>query len=244
MADFTVNSRFIVTGASSGIGKSVALLLNELGATVVAIARDQERLDAVKTKAATPEAVFLEVRDLGVDLDGLPGYVRSLAKKYGPFHGLAYCAGTFSVEPLRVVDVESLSATFAVNCFAPILMAKGFANQGANDGQGSAMAFVSSISGVSPFPGVAAYAGSKGGLIAAVRSIAKELAPAGLRANCVSPSLIKTGMAEDFPMRYAEGKYPFGLGMASDVAEMVVYLLSERARWITAQNYVIDCGSI
>lgn len=242
MIAFTSEQRFIVTGASSGIGEGVSLLLNELGATVIGIGRNQERLDGMKAKAKQPANIFLENKNLVEDISGLPGYVKSLKEKYGNFQGLAYCAGLSNIMPLRAVDVEMLQQMFAINYYAPVMMAKGFADKRNNNGSGSAMVFMASIGGVRTDPGMTAYAGSKGALIATMQSVAKELAPTGVRVNCVSPALIETNMADDVSRQYAEGRYPMGLGKVSDVANMVVFLLSQESRWITAQNYLMDCG--
>ncbi|WP_298069548.1 SDR family oxidoreductase [uncultured Mailhella sp.] len=244
MISFTADQRFLVTGASSGIGEGVALLLNELGAAVIGIGRNEERLLAMKEKARFPENVFLEQKDLAEDIASLPAYVKQLREKYGKFQGLAYCAGMGGIHPLRAVDLPTLHDIFNINYFAPVFMAKGFADRRSNNGKGSAVVCIASAGGVRCDPGMTAYAGSKGALIATMQSIARELAPAGLRVNCISPTLIETGMAGDIERAYAEGKYPFGLGQVSDVANMVIFLLSEQARWITAQNYILDCGGV
>lgn len=242
MISFTADQRFIVTGASSGIGEGVALLLNELGATVVGIGRNQERLDGMKAKARYPENVFLEQKDLAEDIGGLPSYVKALREKYGKFQGMAYCAGLPCINPLRAVDYEEIQRIFAVNYFAAVFMAKGFADKRNNMGAGSSMVFMASRGGVLTDPGMTAYAGSKGALIASMQAIAKELAPTGVRVNCVSPALVQTDMADEIALQYAEGNYPMGLGKVSDIANMVVFLLSEKTRWVSAQNYIMDCG--
>lgn len=244
MISFTADQRFLVTGASSGIGEGVALLLNKLGATVIGIGRNQERLNGMKAKADHPESVFLEQKDLTDDIAGLPAYVKSLKDKYGKFQGLAYCAGLDSIQPLRAVELGTIRNIFDVNYFAPVFMAKGFADKRINTGLSSAMVFIASGGGVHCDPGMTSYAGSKGALIATMQSIARELAPSGMRVNCVSPSLIQTNMANDIARAYAEGKYPFGIGTVPDVANMVAYLLAEQSHWITAQNYIIDCGAM
>ena len=77
MLSFSAEQRFIVTGASSGIGEGVALLLNELGATVIGIGRNQERLEGMKAKAKRPASVFLEQKDLVEDIAVLPAYVKT-----------------------------------------------------------------------------------------------------------------------------------------------------------------------
>lgn len=244
MIDFGAEQIFLVTGASSGIGERVALLLNELGATVIAIARRKEFLETMRTRAAFPERIFIEPKDLVEDISGLPAYMKILKDKYGKFQGMAYCAGLGEIKPLRSVDIETIHEVFNINYFAPVFMAKGFADKRINAGLRSSMVFLASCGGVRCDPGMTSYAGSKGALIATMQSVAKELAPAGLRVNCVSPSLIQTGMAGEIATQYAEGRYPFGIGSVSDVANMVIYLLSEQSRWITAQNYIVDCGAM
>jgi len=75
-----------------------------------------------------------------------------------------------------------------------------------------------------------------------MQSVAKEIAQMGIRVNCVSPALIQTRMADETSREYANGKYPMGLGTVPDVANMIVYLLAQESHWISAQNYVMDCG--
>lgn len=244
MISFNKEQIFIVTGASSGIGEGVALLLNELGASVVAIARREDKLESMKAKAKYPENIFIEVKDLAEDIEELPQYVKALKEKYGKFQGMAYCAGLGGIYPLRAVDMTTMQKTFAINYFAPVFMAKGFADKRNNTGQRCSMVFIASAGGVHCDPGMTCYSGSKGALIATMQSIARELAPSGVRVNCVSPTLIQTDMADETSQQFAEGKYPFGLGEVSDVASMIVYLLSEKAKWLTAQNYILDCGGV
>ena len=82
MINFNKEQIYIVTGASSGIGEATAILLNEFGATVVGIGRNQERLEAMKTKCKYPENMFLEQKDLTEDIEGLPKYVKSLKELF------------------------------------------------------------------------------------------------------------------------------------------------------------------
>lgn len=244
MIYFKPEQLFIVTGASSGLGEATALLLNNLGATVIAIARREDKLEELKANAHCPDNMFIEVKDLTRDIEGLPAYVKALKDKYGKFQGMAYCAGLGGIHPLRTVDMETMQKIFAINYLAPVFMTKGFADKRNNNGKGSSIVCIASAGGVHCDPGMTCYAGSKGALIASMQSIARELAPSGLRVNCVSPTLIATSMAGEIERQFAEGKYPFGLGEVSDVANMIVFLLSERAKWITAQNYIIDCGAM
>lgn len=243
MIRFTEEQIFLVTGASSGIGKATALLLNRLGATVIGLGRNGQRLAQLAREASFPDRMFAEQKDLTEDLESLSGYVKTLKEKYGKLSGMAYCAGIGSLEPLRIVEYAQLQKVFAIHYFAPILLAKGFADKRNRKGSRPALVFIASTAGVYGLPGMTIYSGSKGALIASLRGIAKELAPAGLRVNCVSPSLIDTELANDIARDYNEGKYPFGFGKPGDVANCIAYLLSDAAQWITGQNYIVDCAA-
>lgn len=129
MISFSAEQRFVVTGASSGIGESVALLLNRLGATIIGVGRNRENLASMKSKAAFPENIFLEQTDLTQDIAGLPAYVKSLKEKYGKFQGLAYCAGITQNIPLKILDFNASRKLFDIDYFAPVYMAKGMADK-------------------------------------------------------------------------------------------------------------------
>ena len=244
MISFNKEQIFIVTGASSGIGKTTALLLNELGATVVAIARREDKLKELQEECKNPENCHIEVKDLAEDIENLPKYVKELREKYGKFSGMAYCAGLGGIQPLRAVTYEQIQKVFAVNYFAPVFMVKGLLDKRNNVGEGTAIALIASAGGVKCDPGMTSYSGSKGALIASMQSIAREAAPNKIRINCVSPTLIETDMADDIARQYAEGKYPMGLGKPEYVANYLAFLLSEKTSWITGQNYIIDCGAM
>lgn len=244
MISFTSDQRFIVTGASSGIGEGVALLLNELGATVIGIGRNEERLAAMKAKAKYPENVFLEPKDLAADISALPDYVKALKNKYGKFQGLACCAGISSVMPLKGMVLSDVKRVFDIDYFSPVFLAKGFLDRRNNNGKGSSFVALASLAAVHPDPGMVAYAGAKSALVASMQSIAREVSNQGVRVNTLSPALIDTPMADEASRAYAEGRYPFGIGKIEDVASFVVYLLSDKSKWVTAQNYRIECAVI
>lgn len=241
MLNFNNEQIFIVTGASSGLGEATALTLNEQGATVIAIGRNQERLIGMKNKAKFPQNIFLENKDLTENIEELPFYVKYLREKYGKFSGLAYCAGVAEIKPLQAIDLQKMREIFDINYFAPVFMMKGFCDRRNNIGKGASVVIISSISGIKCDKGHLAYGGSKAAIAASSKSIAREAATLGIRVNCVSPSDVKTPLTA-FKIEKENSKYPFGCGDADDVANMIVYLLSDKSKWITTQNYVIDCG--
>ncbi len=244
MSLFTKEQVFLVTGASSGIGQGVALKLNQEGATVVAIARRADKLEETKAQAAAPESFFCEVKDLAEDIADLPKYMKSLKDKYGKLSGLAYCAGIDEIVPLRALDLEDMQKLFAIDYFAPIFMAKGFADKRINVGKGAAAVFVSSIARLTCTTGMTTYAGAKAALTSSIKVMSRELAPIGVRMNSVSPAMIDTDMTKVLPKREEILKrYPFGFAEVEDISNLICFLLSQKAKWITGQDYVFDCGT-
>lgn len=252
MINFNKEQIYIVTGASSGIGEATAILLNELGATVVGIGRNQERLEAMKTKCKYPENMFLDQKDLTEDIEGLPKYVKSLKEKYGKFSGMAYCAGVSALNPLRTITYEYLTNIFDINYFAPIMMIKSIGDKRNNVGLGTSIVTISSIDAILNSKGQSVYGASKAALSASIKALSRELTQQnGVRINAVLPSMIKTSMTMNSQVQGLGinqninfEEYPFGGGEPNDVANMIVYLLSDKAKFISGQNYVIDSGGV
>lgn len=246
MISFKKEQVYIVTGASSGIGQCVAQLLNELGATVVGIARNKERLLETKNGAKFPESFHIEVKDLTEDIENLPKYVKSLKEKYGKFAGMAYCAGITDVTPLKIIDLESMENVFKIDYYAPVFMSKGLLDKRNNIGRGTSIVLVSSLAGVTASKGMVSYCGAKASLIHSAKVISKEYSDSGCRINTISPSDIETPMTQTGDIKmFVEGRlgsYPFGLGKPVDVANMIMFLLSDKAQFISGQNYIIDSG--
>lgn len=247
MISFTPDQIYIVTGASSGLGEASALLLNKLGATVVAIARNEERLNSMKARCEYPKHMHIEIKDLAEDIGELPKYVKTLKEKYGKFSGLAYCAGIEGLLPLLMIEYETAEKIFKTNYFAPLFFAKGFLDRRNNIGRGASLVFLSSIDALTSTKGQPLYGGSKAALSASMKSVSKDVAPQGIRINCLLPSMIATPMTQSTSLNVCNEiseKYPFGWGEPDDVANMVVYLLSDKAKYISGQNYIIDSGGV
>jgi len=244
MIKFKKEDIFIVTGASSGIGQGVALRLNELGATVIATGRSLEKLEETKSLCTFKDNIFLEQKELTENINDLPNWIKSLRDKYGKMRGLVCVAGRDFPNALQVLDEEKSKNLFDINYFAPVFLAKGFADRRINTGDNASITFVASTAAVQPEKGQTIYAASKAALLASSKSISKELASKGIRVNCVSPAYVET------PMYYKNletlgtniDEYPLGIGKPSDLSALIAFLASDEARWITGQNYILDGG--
>lgn len=248
---FTADRRYIVTGASSGIGESVALLLNELGASVIGIGRNVDRLNSLKGKCLYPENLHVEVRDLSVDVQSLPAYVKELKGKYGKFSGMAFCAGIGCVMPVQALEYDAAEKIFQTNYFAPLFMVKGLVDRRNNVGIGTSIVLISSIDSICSTKGQCLYSGSKAALAASMKAISREVSSFGVRINTLHPSMIKTPMtvgsnsnALDISEENQRRDYPFGWGEPCDVANFVAFLLSDAAKFLSGQKYVVDSGGM
>lgn len=245
---FTAEDVILVTGASSGIGASIARLCVERGATVLAVGRDSGRLASAREAAAAPGRWTSLVRDLADQPEGLEDWVRGLAKNHGRLWGLVHCAGIAVMDTLRTFDLAQSRELFDINFNVPLLLSRAMADRRVH-ARGGAIVFLASVSGVFPEKGHLLYGAAKAALLAAAKSISQETAASGLRVNCISPGIVDTPMekaAEAFMgPHYREAQlaqYPLGFGQPEDVAEMAVFLLSAKARWITGQNFILAGG--
>jgi NAD(P)-dependent dehydrogenase (short-subunit alcohol dehydrogenase family) len=159
-----------------------------------------------------------------------------------------HSAGIQVTRPLQILEPSQVRDVMCVNLEAALQLARGFRQKGVHASSGS-IVFVSSVAGLVGQPGIAAYAGSKGGLVAAARCLAVELAAQNVRVNCVAPGHVHTPMAAKLQgtlsaAQFAaiEAMYPLGIGQPEDVAGAVAFLLGGASRWITGTTLVVDGG--
>lgn len=142
MISFTAEQRILVTGASSGLGRATARLLNSLGATVIASGRDRARLEEARQASVFPQRFVAECRDLVADMEELPAWVADLRQRWGKLYGLAFCAGQTWNVPLQAYDPLQARLAFDICCHAPLLTARGFSDRRNNTGAGACMVFL------------------------------------------------------------------------------------------------------
>jgi len=239
--------RVLITGASSGIGRETAVLLSRLGATLVLVAR---RADGLAATERMLEGTGHRVApyDLTATAE-IPVWIKQIAAEGGPLHGLVHSAGLHMMRPLQVMTQEALESTMRINLGAAIALLRGFRQKNVVHRQGGSVVFLSSVMGLVGQPGVAAYAASKGALVAACRALALEEARERIRVNCVAPGQIHSEMADQqqqslTPEQWAavEALHPLGLGTPADVASAIAFLLADTGRWITGTTLVVDGG--
>jgi NAD(P)-dependent dehydrogenase (short-subunit alcohol dehydrogenase family) len=238
--------RILVTGAGSGIGLATAQVLQEQGARVAAVVQDEQQ--AAVAREQLPGATVL-VQDLLDDAGAAALPQRAAGDMGGPLHGLACCAGVFYKKGSDDTQLDEWRHTLQLNLTATFVLARaGIAHmRGAGVHDGSVVVISSQIGEVGHARG-AAYAASKAGLNGMVRSLALEWAGEGLRVNAVGPGPVDTPMvagakADPATLAAMQASIPMGrLGQPREIGELVSFLLSPRASFITGQLVCADGG--
>lgn len=237
------NKTILVTGATSGIGAAVCDDLLAHKANVIAVARSQDKLDALR--AAHPSTV----RTIAFDLTRFEDYTQAFSNM-GKIDGVVYSAGITDNNPLRFFSLERYKRVVDINQTAPIVLISELAKQG-NFNPSSSIVLISSILGPRiGMKGTAAYAATKAALHAFAKVMALELANKLIRINCISPGMVNTALisnqqqVSDEALRLDMQKYPLGkrFAEANEIASTVRFLISDDSSFMTGSDLVVDGG--
>ena len=244
---FTLKEKtIIVTGASSGIGRQCAIDCSKMGAKVILIARNQERLEETLASLDNNDHQVYSY-DL-TQIDGIKDLVNEIVSSNGKINGLIHAAGIEITKPIKLLEPCDFEMIYKTNNLSGFELMRQLSSI-KNMNKGGSIIFISSITAIIGRSGVAAYAASKGAMISATKSFALELANRQIRVNCISPGTILTPMMQNYlndldeisRQKRVDG-FPLGLGETTDISNACIYLLSDASRWITGQNIIIDGG--
>ncbi|MBC7932100.1 MAG: glucose 1-dehydrogenase [Rubrivivax sp.] len=240
----------LVTGATSGIGRATALRFAEEGARVAFVGRSAESLQEVAEQIAARGGEALSVRADVMDEGDARRAVEETTEKFGGLDVLVNAAGILSNGTIETTALADWDAMMNVNLRSVFHLTQ--LSVPHLERRPGSVVNVSSVTGLRAFPGVLAYCVSKAGVDQLTRCAALELAPKGVRVNAVNPGVVVTdihkrgGMAEEKYAAFLEHSkttHPLGrVGGADEVAELILFLASDRAAWITGATYSIDGG--
>ena len=240
----------IVTGATSGIGRATAYRFARAGASLLAVGR---QADALADVAAEARGLDADVETLAADVtadDAATRIVATALGRFGRLTALVNAAGIIGAGTIETTSDAEWREMMAVNVDAPFRLMRAAATA-LKEARG-AVVNVSSVTGLRSFPGVLAYCVSKAAVDQLTRCAALELAPAGVRVNAVNPGVVVTnlhrrgGMDEERYAAFLERSkitHPLGRpGAPHEIAELIFFLASDAASWITGETISVDGG--
>ena len=230
----------LVTGASSGIGKSIALACANMGASIVLNGRNEERLKNVLSllPLGCHKIIASDLRERDS--------VSSMIKQTPELDGIVHCAGVANRVPCKSISQSDIDFIMKTNVEAPILLqAELLAKKKLK--KGASIIFISSRAYQSPSVGNAVYSASKGAIVSYAKCLALEVSTRQIRVNCICPGMVWTDLitsvlSED-DLEIAEHKYPLKrFGRVDDIANLAVFLLSDASSWVTGTAIDISGG--
>lgn len=231
----------LVTGASSNIGRKIAVRCSEMMAKVIVAARDEGRMQETIDEMKGDGHQYLSV-----DLSNAES-IAALTDALPVLEGVVLCAAKFDTTPVKNIKRECVQSLFDTNTFSnfdiiqKLLKKKKIAKKGS-------IVFISSVASMRPYKGNSLYSATKGAINSFSKVLATELGVKKIRVNCIHPGIVKRdeGVREGTltieQQRAEMEKFPLGMGETDDIAYASVYLLSDAAKWITGIDLIVDGG--
>ena len=236
-----VGKQILVTGASSGIGKAIAVACAKMGATVIVTGRNVERLNETLNLMSEGDH-----KAISADLTKAED-IESLVAELPKLDGLVQCAGVGSRVPCKNIGKEDLQHVFMPNVEAPILFQTAILSK-RKINKAASIVYVASRAANAPSVGNAAYSASKGAIISYAKCLALELAPRLIRVNCICPGMVWTELilkdgVDKEQLEQSHLTYPLKrFGQPEDIANLAIYLLSDASSWMTGSSLDISGG--
>ena len=241
---FSLEGKIIlVTGASSGIGRGIAITCSKMGATVIINGRNMAKLQETES-LMEPDKTIIKSGDL-TDAAALASLVGELPK----LDGIVHCAGMGQRIPCKDIEGSNVDVVMNVNFKAPVMLQAELLRQKKLN-KASSIVFIASIASWSPSLGNSIYSASKGAIISYANCLSIELAPRKIRVNCISPAMVWTDLiladgTDKEQLIEDEQTYPLKrYGQPEDIANLAVYMLSDASTWMTGSNVNITGGGI
>lgn len=231
----------LITGASSGIGRGIAIACSKMGATIILNGRNQTKLG--ETFGQLEEGGHIIV---AADLTNGES-VRSMMEDLPVLDGVVHCAGIGQRVLCKVATEQDIDSVMNANFKGPVLLQSELLKS-KKINKGASIVFIASISTWSPSIGNAFYSASKGAIVSYANCLALEMAPRKVRVNCISPAMVWTDLVlqegvDEEQLKADEQKYPLKrYGTPDDIANLVIYMLSDASTWMTGSNVKISGG--
>lgn len=244
--DFT-GKKYLVTGASSGIGAAIADLIVRSGGAVLIVARDEEKLKAQAEKLGWCKYCALDL----ADVPSINSKLSAELKAFGPLDGFVHSAGIGTVRPLKLCTYDFMKMMMDTNFFSFVEIVRLVTKKNSFN-EGLSIVGISSIASQEGNQSKTGYCASKAAMDAAIRCMAKELSGKKIRVNSVMPGITKTaifnqildngGDSED--LKNIMARQYLGICEPENIAAAVCFLLSEEARFITGSSLAVDSGRL
>ena len=231
----------LVTGASSGIGRGIAIACSKMGASIILNGRNHNKLNETlaQLKSGTHSIITADL----TDNDSIIRMMESIPV----LDGLVHCAGMGQRVLCKVATESDVDSVMDTNFKGPVLLQTELIRR-KKINKGASIVFIASISSWSPSIGNAFYSASKGAIISYANCLALELAPRKVRVNCISPAMVWTELVlqegvDEEQLKQDEQKYPLKrYGTPEDIANLAIYMLSDASSWMTGSNVKISGG--